>query len=109
MKLLLPMASKCLSMIQNDVEMKKTRLAVLIAMKKDLCGFRKGCATCGTALDRSNRKLCRGCRNHCYCSRECQKVHWNRKKGGHRAECKEAQELKVQIRDAGLMEKLTKK
>ena len=81
----------------------------MVALKKDLRGFRKECATCGTALDRSNRKLCKGCRNHCYCSRECQKVHWNRKNDGHRAECKEAQELKVQIRDAGLMEKLAKK
>ena len=107
-KLLLPMANKSLSMIQN-VENKKMRLGVLVAMKKKFCSFRKECATCGTALDRSNRKLCKGCRNHCYCSRECQKVHWNRKHGGHRAECKEAQELKVQIRDDGLMEKLTKK
>jgi len=107
-KLLLPMANKSLSMLQN-VETKITRIGIMVALKKDLRGFRKECATCGTALDRSNRRLCKGCRNHCYCSRECQKVHWNRKDGGHRAECKEAQELKVQIRDAGLMEKLAKK
>ena len=36
-------------------------------------------------------------------------MHWNRKKDGHSAECKEAQEFKAQIRDAGLMEKLKKK
>ena len=107
-KLLLPMASKCIFIENMSVEEKKTRLAVLVEMKKKLCTFRKECATCGTALDRSNRKLCKGCRNHCYCSRECQKVHWNRKKDGHRDECKEAQELKVQIRDAGLMKKLAK-
>ena len=108
-KLLLPMANKSLSMIQNDVEMKIMRIGRMVALKKDLRGFRKECATCGTALDLTNRKLCKGCRNHCYCSRECQKQHWNRKNGGHRAECKEAQELKVQIRDAGLMKKLAKK
>jgi len=110
-KLLLPMASTCLSAgtCNTSVEQKKARLAALVAMKKTLCTFRKECATCGTALDRSNRKLCRGCRNHCYCSRECQKMHWNRKKDGHSAECKEAQEFKAQIRDAGLMEKLKKK
>ena len=108
-KLLLPMASKCIFIENMSVEEKKTRLAVLVEMKKKLCTFRKECATCGTALDRSNRKLCKGCRNHCYCSRECQKMHWNRKKDGHSAECKEAQEFKAQIRDAGLMEKLEKK
>ena len=106
-KLLLPMASKSLS-ITEKVEEKIRRINNLVALKKELRSFRKECATCGTALDRSNRKLCKGCRNHCYCSRECQKVHWNHKKHGHRDECKEAQELKVQIRDAGLTEKLAK-
>ena len=108
-KLLLPIASTCLSACKKSLDEKKTRLTVLVLVKKKLCSFRKECATCGTALDRSNRKLCRGCRNHCYCSRECQKMHWNRKKDGHSAECKEAQEFKAQIRDAGLMEKLKKK
>ena len=107
-KLLLPMASKSLS-ITEKVEEKIRRINNLVAMKKELRSFRKECAMCGTSLDRSNRKLCKGCRNHCYCSRECQKVHWNHKNDGHRAECKEAQELKVQIRDAGVMEKLAKK
>ena len=108
-KLFFPMASKSLYTGSKSAEEKITRVNLMVATKKWLCTFRKECATCGTALDRSNRKLCKGCRNHCYCSRECQKMHWNRKKDGHRAECKEAQELKVQIRDAGLMEKLTKK
>ena len=108
-KLLLPMASKCVSFSNRSVEERVRRVNLIVVLKQTLCDFRKECATCGTALGRSNRRLCRGCRNHCYCSRECQKLHWNRKKDGHSAECKEAQELKVQIRDAGLMEKLTKK
>ena len=109
-KRLLPMASKTLSSSigNKPMEHKIERIDMMVVLKKKLCAFRKECATCGTALDRSNRKLCKGCRNHCYCSRECQKVHWNRKKDGHRDECKEAQELKVQIRDAGLMKKLAK-
>ena len=65
-KLLLPMASKSLSVGKKSVKEKKTRLALLVATKKGICTFRKGCATCGIALDRSNRKLCKGCRNHCY-------------------------------------------
>ena len=108
-KLMLPIASKWLSIGNQSMEEKKRRIDVLVTMKTLLHHFRKECATCGTALERSNRKLCRGCRNHCYCSRECQKMHWNRKKDGHSAECKEAQEFKAQIRDAGLMEKLKKK
>ena len=54
----------------------------------DLCEMRKSCSTCGVALDTSNRKLCAGCKISCYCSRDCQKVHWNRPDDGHRDQCK---------------------
>ena len=53
---------------------------------------RDSCGECGAALQGDMRKYCRGCKAYCYCSRECQKLHWNRKKNSHRDECKEAKE-----------------
>ena len=53
---------------------------------------RDSCGGCGAALEGDMRKYCRGCKAYCYCSRECQKLHWNRKQDSHRDECKEAEE-----------------
>lgn len=65
-----------------------------------LASLRGHCATCNVALSTSNRKLCKGCKVHCYCSHQCQKMHWNRKDGlGHAEECKEAQDLAKQWRE----------
>ena len=64
-----------------------------------LCKLRRFCATCDTPLDRSTRKLCSGCRTFCYCSTECQKLHWDRKEVGHRADCKAAQALVKALKD----------
>ena len=50
--------------------------------------LRQSCSQCGMDLDIANRKLCKQCKTHCYCSRERQKMHWNQK-GGHRDECQE--------------------
>ena len=61
---------------------------------RDICGG------CGAEFEGKERKFCRGCKAFCYCSRECQKMHWNRKKDGHREDCKGAMELKRKMKEA---------
>ena len=66
-------------------------------IRSELREIRDSCGGCGAALEGDARQYCRGCKAFCYCSRECQKLHWNRADGGHRAECKEAQDHACKI------------
>lgn len=67
-------------------------------IRSELCQLRKNCKTCGMQLNASNRKLCKGCMTYCYCSVDCQKVHWGRSEDGHRTECKEAMALTEKLK-----------
>ena len=70
-----------------------------VQAKRDLRKLRDFCSFCGITFSDTERKLCKGCRAICYCSRECQKMHWNHKKGGHREDCKGALELKKKLKE----------
>jgi len=67
------------------------RLAPIFRDMRDSCGG------CGAEFDGKERKYCRECRTFCYCSRECQKLHWNCKKDGHRKDCLGMKEWKKQL------------
>lgn len=64
---------------------------------EELCDIRQECAWCQCTLDRSSRKMCKGCKTYCYCSKACQKAHWNAEENDHRSECKNAMVVKKKI------------
>ena len=59
--------------------------------------LRDKCGGCGAEFEGRDRKYCRRCRTFCYCSRDCQKLHWNRKEDGHREDCLGMKETKEQL------------
>lgn len=59
-----------------------------------LCDLRQKCAWCNTKLGKSTRKLCKGCKAHCYCGIACQAAHWNADVDCHRDKCQKAMEVK---------------
>ena len=76
-----------------------TRVQELVRLQRELRALRDVCGGCGAEFEGKERKFCRACRAYCYCSRECQKMHWNRKEGGHREDCKGASELKQKMKE----------
>jgi len=76
-----------------------SRVRVLIDVQRRLRSLRNECGGCGIEFEGKERKFCRGCRAYCYCSRECQKMHWNRKEGGHREDCKGMLKLKQKMKE----------
>jgi len=69
---------------QDDPDLQKSVDDISSNLRK----LRDSCGGCGAALVGDRRLYCKQCRTYCYCSRDCQKLHWNRTgEGGHRSEC----------------------
>ena len=71
-----------------------------ISQRSDLRKLRDICGACGTEFEGKDRKFCGGCRTFCYCSRKCQKMHWNSKEYGHREDCLGLKDLKMKLKEA---------
>ena len=75
-------------------EYKAARIATMDHASERMRRLRDECGGCGAKLDGKMRKICKGCKTYCYCDHHCQKLHWNRLEGGHRADCLEVLDLK---------------
>ena len=91
-----------------DIDHRREAIERLINFRQDYRALRDICGGCGIEFEGKERKFCRGCRTSCYCSRECQKMHWNRKNDGHREDCKGVTELKQKVKEAKRMSVLGK-
>ena len=89
-------------MMPSDLDIKERmgRVRIMVSFSRTLRSIRDTCGGCGVEFEGKERKFCRGCRAVCYCSRDCQKMHWNRKKDNHREDCKAATELKRKLKEA---------
>ena len=85
---------------QTTREDSKEVLELIHNMRLDLRKIRDRCGGCGAELQGKMRIKCSGCTAFCYCNRDCQKLHWNCKKDGHREDCKEVMELKTMMKEA---------
>ena len=81
-------------------DLQRRGIMELLNTQRDLRQMRDTCGGCGVAFEGKERKFCRGCRTYCYCSRECQKIHWNRKDDGHREDCWGLKEVKQKLKEA---------
>jgi hypothetical protein len=90
---------KTLRTSERNEKARIVRVENLVDHQRELRALRDICGGCGAEFEGKERKFCRACRAYCYCSRECQKMHWNRKEGGHREDCKGASELKQKMKE----------
>mmetsp|Transcript_32227 Transcript_32227/g.70839 ORF Transcript_32227/g.70839 Transcript_32227/m.70839 type:complete len:368 (-) Transcript_32227:353-1456(-) len=82
---------------KDDAVIQKSIEAITANLRK----LRDSCGGCGADLVGDRRKYCKQCRTYCYCSHECQKLHWNRTgEGGHRSECMGAKLLEDKMATA---------
>ena len=94
------MASAKIMSSALNINDRMERVQEMVALSRTLRSIRDTCSGCGAMFEGEERKFCRGCRAVCYCSRDCQKMHWNRKNDGHREDCKAATELKRKLKEA---------
>ena len=82
-------------LVSDSADVRDTK--ILKTVHDMLCDLRQICAWCQTNLDRSTRKMCKGCKAHCYCSEDCQRAHWNAEENDHRSECQKVMEVKIKV------------
>jgi len=94
--------------LPQGLENRRNYVHVMVRSQRLLREVRDSCGGCGAEFEGKERKFCSGCRAYCYCSRDCQKMHWNRKENGHREDCKGLTELKQKMKEAKRMSMLEK-
>ena len=93
----LSIASKC-ELLADSPNVRLLASQLWIMQVSACVVLRDECGGCGAKLDGKMRKICKGCKTYCYCDHNCQKLHWNRLEGGHRADCLEVLDLKKKFK-----------